>query len=458
MARMQTQVETREAPIGRGKNSKSSFRFWNRPSRVPAGQGGLATKIDNRQAKVIHQSHHYPSIHFVFTREGFHFGFLIVFILVGAIIRNVNLLVVLAGPLLGMIFFQWRLATRTLSHLSLTRKVPSNSQARRPFRVSLHLRNHKKWLGVWSVLVQDRLMETDRDGLPTSDGFQISTVIDRTNPLSTSTVEYECQCDRRGLIEFGPLHCSTLFPWGLLRSYFWLHEKDQCVVHPTVGTLQPGWRELFEVRRHGSQQTKGQSGTSEGEFYGLRNYRVGDSPRWIHWRSTARRNEPVVRQFERQENIHACVLLDLYRDPKQSTEKEALRKFDETVDEAVEFVGTLANILVGRGGGTISVAIAADEVRYMDKIQSRNQIQSLMDELAIVQASTTANWQEGVSALANTLRAHPLLVVISTRPEEWSKRTIRADDPVEWILQRVSVRWLEVEKKALAKYFARMSK
>jgi uncharacterized protein (DUF58 family) len=150
-------------------------------------------------------------------------------------------------------------------------------------------------------------------------------------------------------------------------------------------------------------------------------------------------------------------LLDLYRSP-DITNQEAMSAHENLVDEAVEFVATLANTLVGRGGGTISVAIAADTVSYVEKIQSRNHVVALLDELAIVQSSKLADWRQGVQSLSNTLRAHPLMVVISTRPEEWNQRTIQSGDPTEWVLQRVQVRWIDVSQGGLERYFTRTMK
>ena len=92
------------------------------------------------------------------TREGWQFCFMIAFVLLGAALRNANLMVILAGTLIGMVWVQWRVCTKTLSNLLVSRRLPRTIQARRPFEIELSLKNPKSWLGAWLVLVQDRLV------------------------------------------------------------------------------------------------------------------------------------------------------------------------------------------------------------------------------------------------------------------------------------------------------------
>ena len=47
-----------------------------------------------------------------------------------------------------------------------------------------------------------------------------------------------------------------------------------------------------------------------GEFAGLRDFRPGDDPRDIHWRSTARRGVTLVRESEDDEGLEATILFD----------------------------------------------------------------------------------------------------------------------------------------------------
>jgi uncharacterized protein (DUF58 family) len=49
---------------------------------------------------------------------------------------------------------------------------------------------------------------------------------------------------------------------------------------------------------------------AEAEFYGVREFRAGDSPRWIHWRTTARMGEPMVREFEEPPHDNLVLIVE----------------------------------------------------------------------------------------------------------------------------------------------------
>ena len=47
------------------------------------------------------------------------------------------------------------------------------------------------------------------------------------------------------------------------------------------------------------------------DYIGVREYRHGDNPRHIHWPSSAKRGEFVVREFQKNSNTHLNIILDL---------------------------------------------------------------------------------------------------------------------------------------------------
>src|SRR5262249_49364986 len=50
--------------------------------------------------------------------------------------------------------------------------------------------------------------------------------------------------------------------------------------------------------------------TAQAEFHGLRAFRSGDSPRWIHWRTSARCGELMVREFEDVPPDHLVLVVE----------------------------------------------------------------------------------------------------------------------------------------------------
>ncbi|MEL7334955.1 MAG: DUF58 domain-containing protein, partial [Planctomycetota bacterium] len=125
---------------------------------------------------------------------------------------------------------------------------------------------------------------------------------------------YDCRMMRRGRYYFGPTTISSAFPFGLIRCQVQAGGRQSLDVYPQLVNLRGGWRRLIGGEIGGSASRKKRSGVSDGDFFGLRGWRSGDSRRWIHWRTTARIGEPVVRQFENRQRLDICIVVDAHVD------------------------------------------------------------------------------------------------------------------------------------------------
>ena len=82
-------------------------------------------------------------------------------------------------------------------------------------------------------------------------------------------------------------------PLGLFRRRWVADGIELTVLLPQFASL----RQTPTVREHEAMTTAPRAGHGT-EIFGVREYRPGDTLRRIHWRSTARRGELVVREFE----------------------------------------------------------------------------------------------------------------------------------------------------------------
>lgn len=97
---------------------------------------------------------------------------------------------------------------------------------------------------------------------------------------------------RRGRQHGGVFSLSTEFPLGLFRAWTWIELDQAGLVYP-----QPVDAGLLPDRADGSGAEASGGGDGQEEFAGLRAYRAGDSPRTVHWKSLAKAQPPMVKQF-----------------------------------------------------------------------------------------------------------------------------------------------------------------
>ena len=389
-----------------------------------------------------------PPVSTRFTREGMQVLFMSIFVLLGAILRDVNLLIILAGTLLATLLIQWRICAKTLVGLSTYRRLPRSMHARKAFEIELVISNPKRWLGAWLVLAQDRMQHVVSDQSIEQVSQGIGLLYPSITPISTRTQRYRCLVQHCGKYQFLGTELTTRFPFGLLRGILSHKGGDNFIVQPAIGKLLPAWIEVFGVRTAGTKQKQSRSMSDEGEFFGLRAYRPGDSPRWIHWRSSARRDELMVKQFQQADSREFVVLLDVSSDELvDPSQAESHRKH---VELAIEFVATLANHIVSTNFGTITVAIADSQPAIASRIQSRSQSSGLLDRLAISQSGDKNSIDAALNLLEREFRRVEHLLVVSTRSREVYQLNDRQNAGI--VFWR-SMTWLDVSVGNLAKYF-----
>jgi uncharacterized protein (DUF58 family) len=123
---------------------------------------------------------------------------------------------------------------------------------------------------------------------------------------------YRLPTERRGIVEIGPLEVIVSDPFGLASSSTIGAPKTELTVFPHIDDVVPVPHTSGDDPYAGADHPSA-LGRSGEDFYALRPYVVGDDLRRVHWPSTARRDELMVRQDELPWQGRVTVLLDVRR-------------------------------------------------------------------------------------------------------------------------------------------------
>lgn len=125
--------------------------------------------------------------------------------------------------------------------------------------------------------------------------------------LGGHTILYEFVAARRGRLRVGAVMAGRSDPLGLMNSARPVGQSDEIRVHPR---RYPGMVPYLGGSRDGEGLSTGDPTEGGGAFHSLRDYRQGDPWRRIHWRATAKRGVPMVRQHLVVEDPYHVLVLD----------------------------------------------------------------------------------------------------------------------------------------------------
>jgi uncharacterized protein (DUF58 family) len=158
-------------------------------------------------------------------------------------------------------------------------------------------------------------------------------------PGAIGRAAYRIPTRRRGRYQVGPLSISVSDPFGMARrSEPSAGEADLVVrprVHDIVAPVAFGGRLTAEHEATAARAVVSDLGD---EFVTLREYQVGDDLRRVHWRSTARTGELMIRQDEARWRARAAVVLDVRPDAHDA------QSFEVAVEAAASVTARLARL------------------------------------------------------------------------------------------------------------------
>src|SRR5262252_1958739 len=149
------------------------------------------------------------------------------------------------------------------------------------------------------------------DTIPYSLGTRPRFVLDRIEAGGSRRITYRLQSDRRGKFAIGPLNVRVADAFGLVRLGRLVALPGTLVVTPAITPLP--WT-AFGGTWLKADGSRASTAAAAGEDDVVpRAYRDGDELRRVHWRSTARYGELMVRREEQRWQDRAVIILDSRR-------------------------------------------------------------------------------------------------------------------------------------------------
>ncbi len=314
-----------------------------------------------------------PRSPFPIRKEG-RYWLLIAALLVGVgLFKGINLLTLLGYAMLAAAGLNLVVAGRRLKRLRARRRVDEPVFAGAPCVVEVQVENTGRRPLV-GVRVQDR-----------GEGHALSWFVPRLEGHGRCSLRRPVALPRRGPYAWGPVTAVSGYPFGLAERRRVLAPGEEMLVLPRPGWLHRGrfrqYLRSFDPRAERVRQRPVRHRAAQAELHGLRDYHPGDSPRSIHWRTSARRGELMVREFEDLPGDHLVLVFDP-TPPAGSAEGETpCPRFEA----AVSLAATVCREWCRRRGDRLLAALAGPEPVVLDGLTGPAHARRVLELLAVQQ-------------------------------------------------------------------------
>ena len=338
-------------------------------------------------------------------REGLVYLVIMVVMALGSLLGRDNLLMLVFAMMAGPYVVNGWIVSAMLKKVRVERSVPPRAIAGEPVPIEISLANNKRVFSSRLMAVQDRVYNSD-------EVLEPAVLFLRVPPRERRRATYVVHLMRRGEYKFGPFYTSSRFPLGLGERGRLEHAGDRILVHPTIGRISSGWKTATLTGSELVQQQRGATGPFDDEFHRIREYRQGDNPRAIHWRTSARMNELMIREFEQSRDHHLVILLDLFQQDRTMENRANL-------EMAISFAATLSVEHVrDTREARLGIALSSDTITDIEGPARASTLEAILDALALAKGSRKSNLGALIREAAKVESGGSRVVLITPRRAE----------------------------------------
>ncbi len=214
---------------------------------------------------------------------------------------------------------------------------------------------------------------------------------------------------RRGLYNWGPLRVTSTDPFGLFRLTREYGGQQQILVYPQVVDL-PHF-ETPPANLPGEGRFRRRTPYITPNAAGVREYAPGDAMSRIHWRSTARTGELMVKTFELDPASDIWVVLDLDRSTAEGRGEESTEEYGVRIAASIARHYLVAN----RSVGYLSFG---RDLQVLEPERGPQQLTRILEMLATVHAVGDAPLGNLLLEEQRRFGRHTTLVVITSATDD----------------------------------------
>ncbi|HNW39790.1 MAG TPA: DUF58 domain-containing protein [Candidatus Omnitrophota bacterium] len=291
----------------------------------------------------------------------------------------------------------WLLLTYFTAHLQLSRKVISRVTEGEILEVTAEISN-TSFFPVFNFVLEDNFscVQPDQE----KKDFFASYL----GPKSASKIQYNYLCFKRGEYKIGPFAVYFFDPLNLFFFKRTFYIYSAVVVYPKIFRIEKFPALTRSVLPWFGIETARSSGDDD-EFYGVREYKEGESVKKIHWISSARKNKLIVKQFQLQSFFGTTIMFNLEKAKNLGEGKESVAEY------IIKIAASVAHYLTEKG---VSIELLAHigEIVHLPFNKGEDHLENILRILAVAQAESRISFREAFEEFARYIPNDSSLVVV----------------------------------------------